>query len=86
MVSCFVVKAFLEFSSEQEARSMVRFYNGNVIPSVCGKTVKIYHSMTYATIQVSKIVLLHNETMFLIRDKNMTRFPPKLYRVAKLSI
>ena len=45
-------QAFLELSNEEEARSMVSFYNSNVLPSVCGKPVKIYHSQTYATIQV----------------------------------
>lgn len=34
---------------------MVNFYSGNVTPTVCGKSVKIYHSQTYATIQVSSV-------------------------------
>uniref|UniRef100_A0A8C9TVR2 Matrin 3-like 1.1 n=1 Tax=Scleropages formosus TaxID=113540 RepID=A0A8C9TVR2_SCLFO len=46
-------EAFLELSSEEEARAMVDFYSANVTPMVCGKAVKIYHSQTYATIQVS---------------------------------
>uniref|UniRef100_A0A671Q6H5 Matrin-3-like n=1 Tax=Sinocyclocheilus anshuiensis TaxID=1608454 RepID=A0A671Q6H5_9TELE len=45
-------EAFLELSNEQEARAMASFYSGNVIPSVCGKPVKVYHSHTYPTIQV----------------------------------
>ncbi|XP_072519488.1 matrin 3-like 1.2 [Salminus brasiliensis] len=51
-------EAFLELSSEQEARAMVRFYNGNVTPSVCGKAVKIYHSQVYPTIQNGKVVYI----------------------------
>lgn len=47
-----VLKAFLQLSNEKEARAMASFYNGNVMPSVCGKQVKIYHSQTYPTIQV----------------------------------
>lgn len=79
------LKAFLEFSSEDEARSMVHFYSGNVIPSVCGKTVKIYHSMTYPTIQVSNSFLLHNETID-VRRREMSHVFPNHYRVAKLFI
>ena len=32
---------------------MVKFYNSNVKATVCGKHVKISHSQTYPTIQVS---------------------------------
>ncbi|MCJ8734230.1 hypothetical protein PDJAM_G00232950 [Pangasius djambal] len=66
-------EAFLEFSSEQEARSMVRFYNGNVIPSVCGKTVKIYHSMTYATIQSGKVVYIGHIPPFKSSDASFLK-------------
>lgn len=44
-------EAFLELANEQEAKAMVNFYSGNVLPSVCGKPVRVYHSHTYATIQ-----------------------------------
>ncbi|XP_062332843.1 matrin 3-like 1.2 isoform X2 [Osmerus eperlanus] len=44
-------EAFIQLSSEEEARAMVQFYNGNVTPTVCGKAVRIYHSQTYPTIQ-----------------------------------
>ncbi|XP_017329522.1 matrin 3-like 1.2 [Ictalurus punctatus] len=66
-------EAFLEFSTEQEARSMVRFYNGNVIPSVCGKTVKIYHSMTYATIQSGKVVYIGHIPPFKSSDASFLK-------------
>ncbi|KAF5893696.1 matrin-3-like, partial [Clarias magur] len=66
-------EAFLEFSSEQEARSMVHFYNGNVIPSVCGKTVKIYHSMTYATIQSGKVVYIGHIPAFKSSDASFLK-------------
>ncbi|XP_062856670.1 matrin 3-like 1.2 isoform X2 [Trichomycterus rosablanca] len=51
-------EAFLELESEEEAKAMVRFYSGNVIPSVCGKEVQIFHSITYATIQSGKVVYI----------------------------
>ncbi|XP_028816619.1 matrin-3-like isoform X2 [Denticeps clupeoides] len=49
-------EAFLELSSEEEAKKMVSFYNSNVTPSICGKPVKIFHSHTYATIQSRSVV------------------------------
>ncbi|XP_026081491.1 matrin-3-like [Carassius auratus] len=53
-------EAFLELSSEQEARAMASFYSGNVIPSVCGKPVKVYHSHTYPTIQSGRVIYVRN--------------------------
>lgn len=40
---------------------MAGFYSGNVMPSVCGKSVKVYHSQSYPTIQVrsSELMNLH---------------------------
>ncbi|XP_067314141.1 matrin 3-like 1.2 [Pseudorasbora parva] len=57
-------EAFLEFSNEQEARAMVSFYSGNVLPSVCGKPVKVFHSHTYATIQSGKVIYIGNVPPF----------------------
>ncbi|XP_061541148.1 matrin 3-like 1.2 isoform X1 [Phycodurus eques] len=45
-------EAFLQFATEEEARAMAKFYNGNVMPSVCGRPVRVNHSLTYPTIQV----------------------------------
>ncbi|XP_050983680.1 matrin 3-like 1.2 isoform X2 [Labeo rohita] len=53
-------EAFLELSSEQEARAMASFYSGNVMPSVCGKPVKVYHSHTYPTIQSGRVLYIRN--------------------------
>ncbi|XP_047440665.1 matrin 3-like 1.2 isoform X2 [Mugil cephalus] len=44
-------EAFLQFSTEEEARSMAKFYNSNVTASVCGRAVRVNHSMSYPTIQ-----------------------------------
>ncbi|KAK3565100.1 hypothetical protein QTP86_033156, partial [Hemibagrus guttatus] len=76
-------EAFLEFSSEQEARSMVRFYNGNVIPSVCGKTVKIYHSMTYATIQSGKVVYIGHIPSFKSSDATFLKIAEPFGKVRR---
>ncbi|GAA6099198.1 matrin 3-like 1.2 [Tachysurus ichikawai] len=76
-------EAFLEFSSEQEARSMVRFYNGNVIPSVCGKTVKIYHSMTYATIQSGKVVYIGHIPPFKSSDASFLKIAEPFGKVRR---
>ncbi|XP_034038138.1 matrin 3-like 1.2 isoform X2 [Thalassophryne amazonica] len=44
-------EAYLQFTTEEEARAMAKFYNSNVTASVCGRSVKVNHSMTYPTIQ-----------------------------------
>uniref|UniRef100_A0A8B9LEI4 Matrin 3-like 1.1 n=1 Tax=Astyanax mexicanus TaxID=7994 RepID=A0A8B9LEI4_ASTMX len=64
-------EAFVELASEEEARAMVRFYNGNVTPTVCGKEVKIFHSHVYATIQVSRI-----EKKYSFKVVYIGRLPP----------
>ncbi|KAM7000017.1 LOW QUALITY PROTEIN: uncharacterized protein LKV04_004992 [Tautogolabrus adspersus] len=53
-------EAYLQFETEEEARAMFKFYNGNVTASVCGRPVRISHSMTYPTIQCgsSKVVYI----------------------------
>ncbi|KAJ8338456.1 hypothetical protein SKAU_G00374220 [Synaphobranchus kaupii] len=51
-------EAFLELSSEVEARSMVAFYNANITPEVCGKAVKIHHSQAYSTIQSGRVLYI----------------------------
>ncbi|XP_066505333.1 matrin 3-like 1.2 [Hoplias malabaricus] len=66
-------EAFLELSNEQEARAMVRFYNGNVIPSVCGKAVKIYHSQIYPTIQNGKVVYIGHVPPFKTPDSSFLK-------------
>ncbi|KAG7219137.1 hypothetical protein INR49_019299 [Caranx melampygus] len=44
-------EAYLQFTTEEEARAMAKFYNSNVTASVCGRPVRVSHSMTYPTIQ-----------------------------------
>ncbi|XP_030595080.1 matrin-3-like isoform X2 [Archocentrus centrarchus] len=53
-------EAFLQFATEEEARAMASFYNGNITASVCGRPVRISHSMSYPTIQSgsSKVVYI----------------------------
>uniref|UniRef100_A0A3Q0SYX8 Matrin 3-like 1.1 n=1 Tax=Amphilophus citrinellus TaxID=61819 RepID=A0A3Q0SYX8_AMPCI len=41
------------FATEEEARAMATFYNSNITASVCGRPVRISHSLSYPTIQVS---------------------------------
>uniref|UniRef100_A0A3B5M4X5 Matrin 3-like 1.1 n=1 Tax=Xiphophorus couchianus TaxID=32473 RepID=A0A3B5M4X5_9TELE len=38
--------------TEAEAVNMAKFYNGNVTATVCGRPVRITHSLSYPTIQV----------------------------------
>ncbi|XP_026859383.2 matrin-3-like [Electrophorus electricus] len=66
-------EAFLEFSSEQEAKTMVQFYSGNVIPSVCGETVKIYHSRTYPAIQSGRVIYIGHIPPFTTSDASLLK-------------
>ncbi|XP_056106318.1 matrin-3-like [Rhinichthys klamathensis goyatoka] len=66
-------EAFLEFSNEQEARAMVSFYSGNVLPSVCGKPVKVFHSHTYATIQSGRVIYIGNVPPFKGSDASLLK-------------
>lgn len=53
MVTCGLRQAYLQFETEEQAKTMARFYNTNVMASVCGRPVRISHSTSYPTIQVS---------------------------------
>nr|XP_055033914.1 matrin 3-like 1.2 [Misgurnus anguillicaudatus] len=66
-------EAFLELSNEQEAKAMSNFYSGNVIPSVCGKPVKVYHSHTYPTIQSGRVVYIGNLPTFKSSDASLLK-------------
>ncbi|RVE67602.1 hypothetical protein OJAV_G00104560 [Oryzias javanicus] len=45
-------EAYIQFQTEDEARAMAKFYgNGNVTVSVCGRPVRVSHSLSYPTIQ-----------------------------------
>uniref|UniRef100_UPI0037E809CE matrin 3-like 1.2 isoform X2 n=1 Tax=Semicossyphus pulcher TaxID=241346 RepID=UPI0037E809CE len=53
-------EAYLQFAIEEEAQAMAKFYKSNVTASVCGRPVRISHSMSYPTIQCgsSKVVYI----------------------------
>lgn len=53
MVTYCFRQAYLQFESEEQAKTMARFYSTNVTASVCGRPVRISHSTSYPTIQVS---------------------------------
>ncbi|KAM4733054.1 matrin 3-like 1.2 isoform 2-T3 [Anableps anableps] len=44
-------EAYIQFETEAEAINMAKFYNGNVTATVCGRPVRITHSLSYPTIQ-----------------------------------
>ncbi|XP_034399546.1 matrin 3-like 1.2 isoform X2 [Cyclopterus lumpus] len=51
-------EAYLQFATEEEAKAMASFYNSNITASVCGRPVRVSHSISYPTIQCgsSKVV------------------------------
>ncbi|XP_051945086.1 matrin-3-like [Xyrauchen texanus] len=76
-------EAFLELSSEQEARAMSSFYSGNVIASVCGKPVKVYHSHTYPTIQTGKVIYVGNVPPFKTSDASILKIAEPFGKVRR---
>nr|XP_046261503.1 matrin 3-like 1.2 [Scatophagus argus]XP_046261504.1 matrin 3-like 1.2 [Scatophagus argus] len=53
-------EAYFQFETEEEARAMAKFYSANVTASVCGRPVRVSHSLSYPTIQCgsSKVVYI----------------------------
>nr|XP_046152119.1 matrin-3-like isoform X3 [Oncorhynchus gorbuscha] len=76
-------EAFLQLTSEEEAKAMVNFYNGNVTPTVCGKPVKIYHSQTYATIQSGRVVYVGQIPHFKSSDASLLKIAEPFGKVRR---
>ncbi|KAL3973467.1 suppressor of IKK-epsilon [Sarotherodon galilaeus] len=78
-------EAFLQFTTEEEARAMANFYNGNITASVCGRPVKISHSMSYPTIQSgsSKVVYIGQIPNSKYTDEEVLKLAEPYGRVKK---
>ncbi|KAM9510847.1 uncharacterized protein ACWYII_045553 isoform 4-T4 [Salvelinus alpinus] len=76
-------EAFLQLTSEEEAKTMVNFYSGNVTPTVCGKSVKIYHSQTYATIQSGRVVYVGQIPHFKSSDASLLKIAEPFGKVRR---
>uniref|UniRef100_A0A8C7TBI4 Matrin 3-like 1.1 n=1 Tax=Oncorhynchus mykiss TaxID=8022 RepID=A0A8C7TBI4_ONCMY len=76
-------EAFLQLTSEEEAKAMVNFYSGNVTPTVCGKSVKIYHSQTYATIQSGRVVYVGQIPHFKSSDASLLKIAEPFGKVRR---
>ncbi|KAJ8338457.1 hypothetical protein SKAU_G00374230 [Synaphobranchus kaupii] len=66
-------EAFLELSSEEEARAMVAFYSSNVTPTVCGRPVKVYHSQTHSTIHSGRVVYVGHIPLVKTSDASLLK-------------
>ncbi|XP_061089638.1 matrin-3-like [Conger conger] len=76
-------EAFLELSSEEEARSMVAFYNANITAEVCGKPVKIHHSQAYSTIQSGRVLYIAQIPPFKGSDASFLRIAEPFGKVRR---
>ncbi|CAI5653140.1 unnamed protein product [Oreochromis niloticus] len=78
-------EAFLQFATEEEARAMASFYNGNITASVCGRPVRISHSMSYPTIQSgsSKVVYIGQLPNSKYTDEEILKFAEPFGKVKK---
>ncbi|XP_076595793.1 matrin 3-like 1.2 isoform X1 [Chaetodon auriga] len=78
-------EAYLQFETEEEARAMAKFYNGNITASVCGRPVRISHSMSYPTIQCgsSKVVYVGQIPSSKYSDNDILKLAEPFGRVRK---
>ncbi|XP_040903929.1 matrin 3-like 1.2 [Toxotes jaculatrix] len=78
-------EAYLQFATEEEARAMAKFYNGNVSASVCGRPVRVTHSMTYPTIQCgsSRVVYVGQIPSSKYSDEAVLKLAEPFGRVRK---
>lgn len=81
-------KAYLQFSSEEEAVAMTEFYKGNVTATVCGRPVKISHYTTHPTIQcgTSRVVYIGQIPGVKFSDKDILKFAEPFGKVQKYFI
>ncbi|XP_042274294.1 matrin 3-like 1.2 isoform X1 [Thunnus maccoyii] len=78
-------EAYLQFATEEEARAMAKFYNGNVTATVCGRPVRVSHSMSYPTIQCgsSKVVYIGQIPNSKYSDEAILKFAQPFGKVKK---
>uniref|UniRef100_UPI003AAC8A43 matrin 3-like 1.2 n=1 Tax=Centroberyx gerrardi TaxID=166262 RepID=UPI003AAC8A43 len=78
-------EAYLQFATEDEAKAMAKFYNSNVTASVCGRSVRISHSMTYPTIQCgsSRVVYIGQIPNIKYSDETVLKLAEPFGKVRK---
>ncbi|KAM7418248.1 hypothetical protein PAMA_017755 [Pampus argenteus] len=78
-------EAYLQFATEEEARAMAKFYNRNVTATVCGRPVRVSHSMSYPTIQCgsSKVVYVGQLPNSKYSDEAILKFAEPYGKVKK---
>ncbi|KAL3060925.1 hypothetical protein OYC64_009189 [Pagothenia borchgrevinki] len=78
-------EAYLQFTTEEEARAMATFYSCNVTASICGRPVRISHSTSYPTIQCgsSKVVYLGQIPKCKYSDGDVLKLAEPYGRVRK---
>uniref|UniRef100_H3BW99 Matrin 3-like 1.1 n=1 Tax=Tetraodon nigroviridis TaxID=99883 RepID=H3BW99_TETNG len=78
-------EAYLQFETEEQAKTMARFYNTNVTASVCGRPVRISHSTSYPTIQCgsSKVVYVGNIPSSSFSDESILKLAEPFGKVCK---
>ncbi|KAJ8254955.1 hypothetical protein GJAV_G00199280 [Gymnothorax javanicus] len=66
-------EAFLELSSEEEAKAMVAYYSSNVTATVCGRSVKVYLSRTHPTVYIGRVVYIGHIPLVGISDASILK-------------
>ncbi|XP_029962349.1 matrin 3-like 1.2 [Salarias fasciatus] len=78
-------EAFIQFATEDEARAMAKFYNSNVTASVCGRPVRVSHSMSYPTIQCgsSRVVYIGQIPSSKYSDESVLKLAKPFGKIRK---
>ncbi|KAJ8282122.1 hypothetical protein COCON_G00046410 [Conger conger] len=76
-------EAFLELSSEEEARAMVAFYSSNVTPTVCGRPVKVYHSQTHSSIHSGRVIYVGHIPLVKTSDASLLKIAEPFGKVRR---
>ncbi|XP_053734675.1 matrin 3-like 1.2 isoform X2 [Synchiropus splendidus] len=78
-------QAYIQFETEQEAQAMAKFYSTNVTASVCGRTVRISHSLAYPTIRCgsSKVVYIGQIPISKYSDSSLLKLAEPYGRIRK---
>ncbi|KAM9795567.1 matrin 3-like 1.2 [Neosynchiropus ocellatus] len=78
-------QAYVQFETEQEAQAMAKFYGTNVTASVCGRTVRISHSLAYPTIRCgsSKVVYVGQIPISKYSDSSLLKLAEPYGKIRK---
>ncbi|MEQ2233518.1 hypothetical protein ILYODFUR_022667 [Ilyodon furcidens] len=78
-------EAYIQFEEEADAIAMAKFYNANVTATVCGRPVRITHSLSYPTIQCgsSRVVYIGQIPNIKYSDQDILKLAEPYGKIRK---